>query len=104
MIEKLKEMKHRLIECAEIQMYDLRKVDTKELGEVIDMIKDLEEAMYYASIVEAMEDSEDKKRHLPYYREMSYEHKEEHPLHLQPHESATYLPNKMHEERHDRDM
>ena len=104
MIEKLKHMKHRLIECAESQMDNLYKVDTKELGEVIDMIKDLEEAMYYGSIVKAMEESEDKEKHLPYYREMPHKAKEEHPLHLEPHESATYLPSKAHEERYERPM
>lgn len=36
------------------QMGRLREVNTHELGEVIDMIKDLEEAMYYHSITEAM--------------------------------------------------
>ena len=34
-------------------------VDTHEMGEVIDMIKDLAETCYYVSIVEAMEDKED---------------------------------------------
>jgi hypothetical protein len=36
-------------------MDHLECVDAKELGEVIDMIKDVEEAMYYHTIVEAME-------------------------------------------------
>ena len=39
-------------------MGDLRKTNTHELGEVIDMVKDLEEALYYCTIVEAMEDKE----------------------------------------------
>lgn len=42
-------------------MGNLQQVDTHELGEAIDMIKDLEEAMYYCSIVKAMEDSEKEK-------------------------------------------
>lgn len=39
-------------------MGDLRKTNTHELGEVIDMVKDLEEALYYCTITEAMEDKE----------------------------------------------
>lgn len=39
-------------------MGNLQKVNAKELGEVIDMIKDLEEALYYCTIIEAMEDKE----------------------------------------------
>jgi hypothetical protein len=37
------------------EMHDLERVSANELGEVIDMIKDLSEAMYYSSIVAAME-------------------------------------------------
>lgn len=44
-----------LIAQVQAQMSDLRCVNTHELGEVIDMIKDLSEACYYSSIVEAME-------------------------------------------------
>ncbi len=36
-------------------MSNLEEVDTKERGEVIDMVKDLEEAIYYCTVVEAME-------------------------------------------------
>jgi hypothetical protein len=36
-------------------MTHLDTVDTKELGEAIDMIKDLSEAIYYCTITEAME-------------------------------------------------
>lgn len=54
-IERLKSMKNCLMAQAEAQMSHLECVDAKELGEVIDMVKDLEEAMYYCSIVEAME-------------------------------------------------
>lgn len=53
-IERLKSMKDQLLSCIEGQMHDLKRVDTKELGEAVDMIKDLEEAIYYCTIVEAM--------------------------------------------------
>jgi hypothetical protein len=55
-MEKLKEMKECLTSIVEGQVYgNLEKVDTKELGEAIDMIKDLAEAIYYCTITEAME-------------------------------------------------
>lgn len=53
--DMIKSMKHSLLCCAQGQMSHLDKVDAKELGEVIDMIKDLEEAMYYSVITEAMQ-------------------------------------------------
>ena len=48
------------------QMGHLEQVDTKELGEVIDMIKDLSEAIYYCTITEAMEEK-DKEKEVYYY-------------------------------------
>lgn len=44
-----------LLGCIEGQMAHLEEVDTEELGDVIDMVKDLEEAIYYCTVVEAME-------------------------------------------------
>lgn len=54
-MERLKHMKEMLVGCIEGQMSHLDKVDTKELGEAIDMVKDLSEAIYYCTITEAME-------------------------------------------------
>lgn len=53
-MDVLKSMKDTLMCCAQGQMAHLETVDAKELGEVIDMIKDLEEAIYYCTITEAM--------------------------------------------------
>jgi type IV secretory pathway VirB4 component len=47
-------MKTTLMSCVQSQMANLKDVDAKELGEAIDMLKDLEEAMYYCTITEAM--------------------------------------------------
>ena len=81
-MDDLKQMKETLIKQVQAQLGDLGRVSTHELGEVIDMIKDLSESVYYCSIVEAMEESdEDKKaqsfymnKYLPpydeYYRDM----------------------------------
>ena len=43
-MERLKMMKEMLVSCIESQMTHLDSVDTKELGEAIDMVKDLSEA------------------------------------------------------------
>jgi hypothetical protein len=80
-------MKETLTCLVENQMSHLDQVDTKELGEAIDMIKDLEEAIYYCTITEAMEKTEEKepmhwdrdmdrqmgRMYYPYYEPMYYE-------------------------------
>lgn len=40
-IEALKTMKDQLISCVQGQLGDISKVDAHELGEAVDMIKDL---------------------------------------------------------------
>ena len=54
MQDRLKHMKETLMCAVEMQLCELGAVDTKELGEAIDMIKDLEEAIYYCTVTEAM--------------------------------------------------
>lgn len=56
MIEEMKAIKAQLISCVQGQMGDLKTVDTHEMGEVIDMIKDLSEAIYYCTTAKAMEE------------------------------------------------
>lgn len=55
--ERLKCMKETIMDAIEMQLWDLDEVDTKELGEAIDMIKDLEEAIYYCTVTETMNSS-----------------------------------------------
>lgn len=55
MIERMKMMKETLMNCVQGQMGDLASADAKELGEAIDMIKDLSEAIYYCTITHSME-------------------------------------------------
>lgn len=55
-MHRLKNMKETLIGCVQTQLADIKNVDTEELGEAIDMIKDLEEAIYYCTITKAMEE------------------------------------------------
>ena len=53
-MERLHHMKAILLDEIEKQLDNLECVDTKELGEAIDMVKDLEETIYYATITKAM--------------------------------------------------
>jgi hypothetical protein len=69
-MEKLKEIKCALVKEVEEQVKDLKHTNAKELGEVIDAIKDMEEAMYYCAIIKAMEKSEEENR--AYYTEKGH--------------------------------
>lgn len=53
--ERIKRMKENLMSCIESQLCNIYEADTEELGEAIDMLKDMEEALYYCTITEAME-------------------------------------------------
>ena len=63
-------MKETLCCAAESQMCDLANVDAEELGEVIDMIKDLEEAIYYATITDAMNEKDSENKKMDYHQQM----------------------------------
>lgn len=73
-MEELKAMKTRLVSCVQSQMGNLEKTDTHELGEAIDMIKDLSEAIYYCTITEAMEKPDEAKEinNINYYTSPVY--------------------------------
>lgn len=71
-MERLKRMKETLTSIVESQVMggDLSQVDAEELGEVVDMVKDLAEAIYYCTVTEAMEDhSKGKEEYHHYYTE-----------------------------------
>lgn len=70
-MERLKHMEEALMSCVQAQLSHLDTVDTEELGQVIDMIKDLEQAKYYYSIVKAMEEAEEDET-----KEMSHHHRD----------------------------
>ena len=57
--EALKMMKDQLMSCVQSQLGDIKNVDAHELGEAVDMIKDLAEAIYYCTITDSMEKSEE---------------------------------------------
>lgn len=76
-MERLKHMKEMLMNAVEGQISGhLDQADAKELGEAIDMIKDLSEAVYYCTITEAMEgdkkEGKHKQEHEMYYPPMRY--------------------------------
>ena len=60
--EALKSMKEQLMNCVQGQLGDISKVDAHELGEAIDMIKDLAEAIYYCTITDSMEKVDENKK------------------------------------------
>ena len=59
-MKQLKNMKETLVSATQAQLANLSSANTEELGCAIDMIKDLSEAIYYCSIVKAMDEAEDK--------------------------------------------
>lgn len=74
-MDMLKSMKDTIATHVYSQLGNIATVDTHELGEAIDMIKDLSEATYYCSVVEAMEKSEEEKDRggeTVYYSERIY--------------------------------
>ena len=71
-MERLKHMKEMLMAQVEGQLGNLQQVDAEELGEVVDMIKDLDEAIYYCTVTKVMEEAE-KKPQTMYYTPMYYD-------------------------------
>ena len=59
--DALKTMKEQLTSCVQGQLGDISKVNAHELGEAVDMIKDLAEAIYYCTITQSMEKGEEAK-------------------------------------------
>lgn len=83
-MEQLKNIEQCLISTVQSQLGDLKKTNAKELGEVVDMIKDLEEAMYYCSIIQAMEKTPKEESKISYYSEPHY--------HMESNDTKPYVP------------
>lgn len=62
-IERLHHLKEILLCAIEGEIDNLYEVDYNEMGAAIDMIKDLEEAIYYKTITEAMHADNKKNGH-----------------------------------------
>ena len=61
-VKRMYYMTEKLAECAEKQFdAGIENIDTAEMGQVVDMMKDLAEAMYYRELTKAMQefDAED---------------------------------------------
>lgn len=56
-IKRIHDMVEKLTKCTEMELEKgIENVDTEEMGEVVDMIKDLCEAEYYAKVSKAMDE------------------------------------------------
>lgn len=75
MKEKITDILECIVEKTKAEVYGgIDNADANELGEAIDMIKDLSESIYYTSITDAMEESEkERKVNNTYYYTMPYE-------------------------------
>lgn len=62
-MERLKYIKEALIESAYEHAKNLDSVDTCELGEVIDMIKDIEKTLYYCTMMHDMREAKEHEQH-----------------------------------------
>lgn len=76
-MEQLKSMKEQLTSLVQGQLANTQNVDAKELGEAVDMIKDLAEAIYYCTITKSMEESKEESKkpqntNTYYYTERYY--------------------------------
>lgn len=65
MDKRIEYIKESLMSCVESQIKHLNDVDAEELGEVVDMLKDLAELEYYCAVTKAMEEYEPE--HNAYY-------------------------------------
>lgn len=73
-MEKLKRLKEMLMDGVQAETSKgLQSVNKEELGEAIDMIKDIEEIIYYCSITKAMEEKEKENEYMQkHYSSMNY--------------------------------
>lgn len=63
-MDKLKAMKECLASCIQTQLMDISSVDAHELGEVVDMLKDIEESMYYCARTKALEEEKEEREEM----------------------------------------
>lgn len=77
-MEKLHYIKNTLVDYIKKEVEcGLEHADTKELGEAIDMIKDMEEAIYYRAVTEAMDEYPSTHHHYIHRKEEYENHMEE---------------------------
>ena len=61
-MERYKAIRDQLIALVQGELSNAKEADAKELGEVVDMVKDMEEAMYYHSLVKAMKEKDEEQK------------------------------------------
>ena len=69
-IERMKSLQEKLTQLVEEQ--DLKCANTKQIGEAIDMVKDLSEAIYYSVITKSMEQAEKQQKEHTETRTVHY--------------------------------
>lgn len=70
-MERYKSIRDQLIALVQGELGNAKEADAKELGEVVDMIKDMEEAMYYHSITKAMHEKEEEQKYSEKFKMMN---------------------------------
>lgn len=100
MHNRLKHVKDTLMCAIEGQMANLNQVDTKELGEAIDMIKDLEEAIYYCTITKAMEEGEKQGKSYGHGENEMYYRERYSPRDMDRNNGRMYYPEMQYSERY----
>lgn len=73
-MERYKSIRDQLIALVQGELSNAKEADAKELGEAIDMIKDMEEAMYYHSITKAMHEKDEEQKFSEKFRMMNSQH------------------------------
>ena len=72
-MEQLKHIKEAIVNRIADQVNgNLDIVNTKELGEAIDMVKDLAKAIYYCTVTEAMDEKSQEEQYEKYNRAQMY--------------------------------
>lgn len=98
-MDRLKNIRNVFITQVESQLGNLTNVNAAELGEVVDMVKDMEEAMCYhmqtkvlEEQLEEMEEEEHKERKVHYY---PYPYYEDYPMYYTPKKDKIYYHHDM---------
>ena len=74
--ERLHNIKEKILTQIELQVDNLYDVDAQELGEAIDMLKDIEEAIYYSTVTKAMNTEDHRAYNRDYPMTMTSDNKE----------------------------
>ena len=96
-MHRLKCMKEKMMDCVMDQMEDLASVNAEELGEAVDIIKDLSEAIYYCTIVDSMKGDHQEKHEGHHWEGRSHMTRKSYMEHKSKHMGKETLVQKMEE-------